>query len=75
MCKEPHATVVNMVINVLDIGKEDMNNMCYIRGKWIPFDYFVVNHTYKLKGFEIDEYTHFLILMNYKEFYESLVVG
>lgn len=51
--------VVNVIREFFANRNEAVDNMCYVRGKWVRFDCVTINHNYKLRDFKFDEYTPF----------------
>ncbi|KAH0453486.1 hypothetical protein IEQ34_017810 [Dendrobium chrysotoxum] len=47
--EEPYAVVVNVIWEFFTNAKEAVENRCYVRGKWVPFDSHTINRLYKLK--------------------------
>ncbi|KAH0450604.1 hypothetical protein IEQ34_021296 [Dendrobium chrysotoxum] len=58
-CEKPYTTIVNVVREYFANRKEAAENKCYVRGKWVPFDYVTINNLYKHKNFKFDEYPSF----------------
>ncbi|KAH0449857.1 hypothetical protein IEQ34_020549 [Dendrobium chrysotoxum] len=43
-CEEPYATIINVVCEFFANKKVAVDNRCYVRGKWVTFDFVSINN-------------------------------
>ncbi|KAH0452016.1 hypothetical protein IEQ34_019315 [Dendrobium chrysotoxum] len=73
--EELYVAIINVAQEFFANGKEEVNNRCYVRGKWVSFDYVAVNMVYGLKDFEFEEYNTFINTLIYSDDILNVLYG